>query len=381
MHQGVEPVGGHVGRGVEAHPGVVGFNEDELLAPVAEDIAPEGGAAAVGLGDAVGSEVAVDRPDAVGDAGGLVEFLDGWIEGAGAGAVDEFAQQIGVPPKALGGPDVVGVDLRALGVVDAGLGGIHLVALVGGVEVEGDAAADVHDIGGIPFFDHLAGAGLVVGGGEEAGVVLLDDEVFETGAVRIDVGDMETIAVGDLGDVEELGAVVVDDMADIDDLVLAVIVDVGDADLVSLGAVESLRGGPALGELAVAVIEGGESAIEGAGAVAVVAVEQDARALAVEVADGALAGQGAELSPGVGQGGAGELGPGEAVDDGDKLGGVACGADGGDDLSGGVGDADAVGGAHGDLGFAVAVEVVDGDVVGVAHADGRGAGFVGVLVN
>ena len=62
-------------------------------------------------------------------------------------------------------------------------------------------------------------------------LVLVDAEDFEAGPRRVEVADVERVAVPQAGGEEPL-AVVVDDHRPVDDLVLAVAVDVGDAEAV-----------------------------------------------------------------------------------------------------------------------------------------------------
>ncbi len=399
VHQGVDAEGGAVVGlggigglgGVDAELGVVGGDAEQLLAPVAEDVAPELGTAAVGdvvvVGGIRGLGVAVEGEKAAAGGVGGIEFIDTRAGGGASDGGEELAAEVAVPPDGLGREGRGGVDLVALGVVGAAEGGEHLEAGERGDEGADGAAADVDDAAGVEFFDDLALVGGVVGGGEAGAVVLLDQVGLEARAGGVDVGDVVAVAVDDLGDfvaVDLAGAVGLHDHADVDVFVGAVVVHVGETELVALGGV-LVRGlgvpEPAERENAAAVVPGGGHVVEAQVGVAVFAVEEDRGPLAVGVDDAHVGPE--DMGAGGPAGGdgddrAGFFRTGESVDDRDILHLVVGRDQGGRGRGAGVED-DAVGGADGDLGFAVAVEIIDHDAVGLTDGDGRGTAVDVVL--
>ena len=174
--------------------------------------------------------------------------------------------------------------------------------------------------------------------------VFVDSEDFETGTIRIEVGDVHGVTVTELGGVAR-STITVDTHGTVDDFVAAIAVDVGDADaVVALAAVGiGAVGGavfiaveePALGEFAVAPVPRDEG---GAGVVA--AAHDNAGADAVEVGDAseeAIDAVAVAVSPVVDVAAGGEVVrgregfAGEAVEDGEELGAV-------EDVAGARGD-------------------------------------------
>ena len=285
MHERVEAVLGGDRRGKNAELLVVGGTEYDLFAPVAEEVDAEsrGGFGAVVGGASFGGEDHV------------VGFLFP-IPFRNTVAVEDFAEEVAVPPDAeiARGGVLLGdfFALHSVEAADAGAaGGPHFIAGVTRVEIEGETAADVGGGFGAAGFapEQCAGGGVAEFDGVGVFRVFVDIEDFETGTVRIEVGDVHGVTVTELGGVAR-STITVDTHGTVDDFVAAIAVDVGDADaVVALAAVGiGAVGGavfiaveePALGEFAVAPVPRDEG---GAGVVA--AAHDNAGADAVEVGD------------------------------------------------------------------------------------------------
>ncbi len=280
LEEGVVTGGREGGGGEDNEVGVVAGLGDDLLAPVAENVAVERDGVAPGVAGA-GEVVAGEEAGGAAGGGGAVPLVDEL-------AVERFAQDVGVPPDAEVAVGGLGVADGVAELVDEGPagGGPALLAGEAGVDGADVAAAVVDHAGGVFAPDHLAAQGVVEDVVELGGVVLLDGEAFEAGAVGVDVGDVEAVAVVELVD-EEGGAVVVDRHGDVADLVAAVAVEVADAEAVAVrvgagGRVEL----PARGE-----DEGAGSDVVGVVVVGLVHVDER-RADAVEEGDAHVLGVG-----------------------------------------------------------------------------------------
>ena len=274
MHQAIKPVRRGDFCGVDPQRGIIALHQDEFLAPVAEDVAPERRAPAVSLMRGIRAVVTIDAEEAVGVAGGGVEFVDDRVQRAAARAVFKFARKVGVPPQGFGRPDGVDVNLRALAVVDAGLGGIHFAAAIIRVQVKRGAAAHVGERARIPFFEDAAGADINQCRGEQSGIVLLDRIHLQTGPVRVNVRDVKAVAMHQFRVEQRLAVHAVEGRADVQHVVNAVMVYIHDADLVAPGLVGigRRRVKPAPRQLPVAIIIRHRLALERGGGVAVLAV-------------------------------------------------------------------------------------------------------------
>ena len=379
LHQAVQAVRRRNFRGVNAQLGIVVGDEDDFLAPVAEDVAPERGASAVLLMHAF----VVDRIDAARRAGVGIKLVDDGIQRAAARAVFEFAGKVGVPPDGFGRPDVVRVNLISLAVEDARLRGIKFQPAMVWIQVERRAAAHIGDAGGIPFLDDRTAAHVNERRGEQGGIVLLDGKHFQSRPVGVNVRDVEAVAVDEFGVKKRLAVHAVQDRADIDQIVNAVVVHVHDADLVAPGFIRVVgrRVKPAARQCwphrhGVAIIIGHRLALERLRRVAVFTMNQHAGMHAVAIHDAEMAAHRTVRRPQVRDDGPRHFMAGQAVNDGKVLRDVI--RRGGDCA---VAEHHALGRADDHFGFAVAVEVVHGDVVAVTDADGRRAGFDGVLVD
>ena len=152
---------------------------------------------------------------------------------AGAGCHDRFPSQVSVPPDALVGEGFVVADYIALGVVDVGHGRPHLISLVSGIHVHAFASAHVTHGGKVPFPDGLTVCSVIEDGAEHVGGVLLDGENLLSRTVGVDVGETETVTMGDAC-VPQHPAVMVEGKASVEHLVLAVTVYIADADAMKL---------------------------------------------------------------------------------------------------------------------------------------------------
>ena len=269
----METILGRDGGDVQAEFLVVRRAEQDFLAPVAEEVAGDGG---VGLGAVVGLG-AFELPDDFNLPGLRVELLH-------VGAVQQLAAEVAVPPYG----EVDGIRLPADHVAfvvahAAGGAGPHLPAGVGGVDVGRHRAAHV-GVGGNPV-DDLAGGG-VHECGAHAPAFMADPHLQllaagDHGAEMVGIAVAQAVAV-------EARAVVVDAAGAVDDLVAAVTVHVGGAEVVVALAVPGIEGRVAVGveepfhrEVLAVPVPGGEG---GAGVVA--AAHHRARADAVKVCDG-----------------------------------------------------------------------------------------------
>ena len=303
-------------RRVDADGVVVVGDDHEFLAPVAEEIAPHRRASAVGL--MATTIFVVERIDATGGAAVGIKFVHDRCERPAARAIFEFARQIRVPPQRLGRPDVVGENLGALAIEDAGLGGIKFEAAMARVHFKGGTAAHVHDARRVPFFDQAAAAHINKRRREQRRIVLLDRKHFQAGPVRINVGDMEAIAVDEFSIKKCLAIRAVAGGTDFDQIINPVVVHVHDADLMSprkirpAGRCEE----PAARQLTIAIIVGHRLALERAGGIAVLHVKQNARVDAVAIHDAEMSVHRAVGGPHVGDGRARQLRAGQPVENG-----------------------------------------------------------------
>ena len=221
-------VGGIVGGNArDAHDDAVLFvQQDHLLAPVADDVAPEGGALGVNGGVAIAADFGKLH------LAPLEEVLHIDVVVAVAGLHD-FTVGLVVPPDALAGVLVrVSADEVALGIIHLVVhGGPHFPAQAVSVDVDALAATDVADGREIPFLDELARAGIVEHLSQHIGGVLLYGKGLQPRTLGVDVARAEAVAVGDPR-VEERLAVVVHGVAAHNHLVAAVTVHVAHTDLV-----------------------------------------------------------------------------------------------------------------------------------------------------
>ncbi len=115
------------------------------------------------------------------------------------------------------------------------------IARIRGVDVADGAAGGVLDRADVIGVDGGAGGGVVGEVEETVAVVLLDGEPLVAGAVGVEVAEVETVAVDDVGGVEPdlvaEGAVGVEAEAAEVNLVGAVAIHVVGADLVEVGGV------------------------------------------------------------------------------------------------------------------------------------------------
>src|SRR5215831_18546687 len=162
--------------------------------------------------------------------------------------VQIFAEDVTVPKYAEVGPGAVwflgklSFDGRLSGRGRVGV--VHavkrpiFVARVAWIDVGGDAAAVVSDRGGIVRVQDLAGGGIVVVFGDECRVVLLDSVAFEARPIRIEIADLESIAVSDRRSqsVFERAGRAVNHLGGVGDVVDAVAIDIDDANLMAVVA-------------------------------------------------------------------------------------------------------------------------------------------------
>ena len=298
--QGIDAVGGrHVG-GIAHKAGrllVVLADKDDLLAPVAHDVAHEGRPRA---GAAVGCPVALLRE--LGQSC-LVEHLRDHHVGApsaAAGRRQLLALQVAVPPESLEhGLDAAagaGVGrLLAMAVVDIVVGeAVELVALARGVDIHAGTAADVEHGGQVPLLDALSRAGVVEQLAQQGALLYGID--LQAGAVGVDVAQDEAVAMTNAGTGKPAGQGV-HRVAALHHLVAAVAIDVGHAQLVKLGrprrlVVTAPRGGvvppgrPCGGPV---VVPGEDIVMVGLVGGTVEALHDQRGVYAVEVADGEVA--------------------------------------------------------------------------------------------
>ena len=153
---------------------------------------------------------------------------------AAAGRAEHFALQVAVPPKGF-----VRIGCRALlyhfalAVVEIGQQGEYLITLVGGIDINATAAAHVIDRRQIPLLDVLTRAGIIEHLSQE--IALLDGKDLHSGTFGVDVGHVETVAVGDAGAVDH-ALDGIDAETALQHLVDAVAVGIGHAQLMKLSS-------------------------------------------------------------------------------------------------------------------------------------------------
>ena len=208
---------------------VVLLGQQHLLAPVAHDVAHEGGTGADG---GMGGPVALLRELGQTVAQHLAHHEVG-APAAAAGRVEPFAQQVAVPPAtlehratarlpgllALAGPHII-IHIAQ-----------HLIALVAGVHVETGAAAHVVDRGQIPLLHALGSAGVVDELPQQGGLLYGID--LQPRTVGVDVAQDVAVAVTDAGR-RKPPVLGVHRVAALNHLVGAVAIHVGHAQLVKL---------------------------------------------------------------------------------------------------------------------------------------------------
>ena len=273
VQQRVDPVAGHIRRGVDTQRGVVGRPPDDFLAPVAKQVAAQ---RRIRLGAVVRRGAIRGQQARVAARAVLVDVV----------AVDQLAHRVGVPPGEMVRRARIAADVGARGIAQEGHVGTRAPefrAGIAGPDVGGHAAA-------------RAFRAIVVGSGENpravrrvakvgsrliAGFVDIPD--LEARARRDEVAHVQRIAMTQSGGVHR-GAVVIDGGGAKDDLVTSILVDVGDRQVVItlpvIGGVVVAVEHPALCELAVAPVPGGDHRTR-----VVAAREDGAGPLAVEIRD------------------------------------------------------------------------------------------------
>ena len=218
----------------DAQFAAVGCARHHLLPPVAEDVGGEGG---VGL-------CAVVEDDAL-EAFHLADGFVGPVVFGHRAAVEEFAEEVAVPPDAEVDGEVPATEcqvllvLRVVGVFGAAddlapdvayamaVAAPHLHAGVGGVDVGGHAPADVAIRGDLE--DDLARRGVAQVGTVAA--VLMAVPHLQAGALRVESHEVDGVAVPHAGVVEP-AAIVIDGHGAVCDFVASVAVHVGHAEVV-----------------------------------------------------------------------------------------------------------------------------------------------------
>ena len=275
VHQGVDAIRRGRGGGVDAEVQIVGRAPDDFLAPVTENVSTQ---VRRGLGAVVGGE-AGGREDGTVDTAGPVPFVD-------RRAVEGFAQHVGIPPDA----EIFLRRMRA-GNLHAGRAhqsaarAPHFVAAVARVNVVRHAAAHVRALA-VHAENQRAGFGVAVFKSVRTirTGVFVNHPDFLAGPPRIHVGKMFGVTMAEAGGVKSV-TVAVNRSRAIDNVIAAVGVGVADgkavralAFVVEVGRVAVER--PAAGERVGAPVPGGDV---GAGVIA--ATKNSARPLTVEKRD------------------------------------------------------------------------------------------------
>ena len=178
-----------------------------------------------------------------------IVYVKSQIGTAAAYAADFPASQAGPPPQSFGGESTGGSFYQiALAVV-------HSVAVHGrpvlhppARNIESSANTPAHIAHGrlVVTFDDCTGGCIEQAHTQGFGIVLLDDEMFQPGAVGVDVGQAMSVAVNGVLMAVQNRSVVLEHITSFYKIIASVTVHIGCPDLVKFGLIRPEAVGPVL---------------------------------------------------------------------------------------------------------------------------------------
>ncbi|MNC18937.1 hypothetical protein D3C75_668590 [compost metagenome] len=226
--------------------------------------------------------------------------------------------------------------------------------------------------------EHGARIGIVIILQHTVGIILLDAIGLKSGAVGVQLADIEAVTVNNIAAGQGItqGAVPVQNEADIRNLVPAVAVHIGNAHLMAVRRIlRAAQPFPLHAQIGAAPPVRADHTVEGFVRIAVFGEHHNAGGCSIQIPDAQLSGQGTGSNVVIRQGGIIFQLAGHAVQNGQPLFGIAAVGP-----NGAVAEGNTIGDLEHNLGFSIAIQIINRNPVPHAHADGGGAGGDIVLV-